>query len=266
MWSLWREQIESMMPIFDDLIPEHSLDGQDREELEQICQTLMPALVDKLPSDSSCKISFDRDESGQWSLDITCRFSGGPMTARAKGATPLEAFQLTRNLIEAQLDEWHTQRFSAEPEPLLPVGYDPILTLPRQKRVLIVDDDVDSALATQGAMELLGFATEIATRHEDLHRKIISSDLDLIVLDWKLNGDVTADAVVERAARLIGAFSDLRQKYHEKRPQVITYSALQEKQIDFPLLGAEYFDHRDHWQKPMPYSEVIKRASEYLPV
>ena len=43
--------------------------------------------------------------------------------------------------------------------------------------VLIVDDDIDCALATQKAFNQLGCKTEVVTTHDGLHQKIEQSAL-----------------------------------------------------------------------------------------
>ncbi len=131
-------------------------------------------------------------------------------------------------------------------------------------RVLVVDDDEDLALAMYVAFEKLGWKADVAVKHEGLHRKIAAGESDFIILDWNLNSAVTADRVFEKAIRLIDAFSDLRERFSGHRPRIITCSVLDKDEVVLPAEGMKYFEHLDHWQKPVPYSEMIERATEMM--
>ena len=62
----------------------------------------------------------------------------------------------------------------------------------------------------------------------------------------------------------MSVFSDLRERFMKKRPRVVTYSVLERDNIALPRAGNKYFMHVDHWQKPMPFNEVVERASVLL--
>ena len=173
----------------------------------------------------------------------------------------MEAFLIAKHRVLIQIHDWHQSRFAGtevSPKNLVRDFFND------GPRVLIVDDDVDMALAMQSALAQLGCQTEVHTCHEGLHRKLASSQADYIFLDWKLNDQVTADQVVERAVRFIDTFSDLREKFAHHRPSIVTHSVLDRGQVTLPKAGIPYFSHLDHWQKPMPFHEVVKRASELI--
>jgi CheY-like chemotaxis protein len=208
-------------------------------------------LVDKLPSDSWYHNAFSLEDD-LWRFEFDCNFVAGSFHATGLGRTPNEAFAVAKQLIVQQLDKWHRTRFLN-------------LNIPNPPpKVLIVDDDVDLALAMQTALTELGYQVEVANRYENLHHKIAEGNADIIFLDWKLNNDVTAGQVMEKTNMLIDTFSDLRHKFEIQQPRIVTYSSLDCTQTLLPPSGQRYFRHVDHWQKPMPFRETIERASGLL--
>lgn len=237
---------EALAAVNPNLDP--AIDGQ----LKRILHDEIPEMLEMLPSNNWHKHACF-EKGGRWRFTFECNSETRRFFASALGSSPMEAFLITRHRILAQIREWHRTRF------------DGALAAPAHThapRVLIVDDDVDVALAMQTAFGQLGCETEVATSHEGLHRKLLQSPADYIFLDWRLNGEVTADQVVEKAIRYIDTFSDLREKFTGHRPRVVTHSVLDREQVTLPSAGTPYFDHLDHWQKPMPFHEVVKRASQ----
>ncbi len=213
----------------------------DESVIRQIVDHDIPELVEQLPYDCWHNQTFTKD-GDHWCFEFECNFVSGRFSASAKAEDPREAFASVRTAISEQLSRWHQTRFQ----------------LPK---ILIVEDDIDQAKSLEGALIKAGWQTEIATGYEDLHRRIVDSDHDFILLDWRLNGEVTADRVVTKAVRLIEAFADLREKFRLKRPRIVTNSVLERSRCVLPDAGREYFNYVDHWQKPMPFQEVLTRAS-----
>lgn len=221
-------------------------------EIEQICGLQIPELLERLPYNSNHEETFTQ-ERGQWRFTLHSHSAEKDFYASSLGATPSEAFEISKRQINHQLSDWHKIRF------LKPISH-------RTPRVLIVDDDTDLALAMQTALVQLGCETEIVTRHQDLHRKLSFDRADYIFLDWMLNDRMTADKVIEKASRLIGSFSELREKFIGNKPRVVTYSVLDRNETLLPASGEKYFEHLDHWQKPMGLSEIVERATTLLAV
>ncbi|MBS1969990.1 MAG: hypothetical protein JSU04_06760 [Bdellovibrionales bacterium] len=208
-------------------------------------------LIDKLPANSWIDNSFQM-ENDLWRFQFDCNHVGGSFHATGVGQSPHEAFMVARQLIMQQLDHWHKTRFLnlniSNPPP----------------RVLIVDDDVDLALAMQTALTDLGYHVDVANKHENLHHTIAEGNADYIFLDWKLDNNVTAGQVMEKTNMLIDKFADLRHKFEIHPPRIVTYSSLDCTETLLPESGKHYFKHIDHWQKPMPFREAIERASGLL--
>jgi len=230
-------------------------------EIYQINTIEIPELRRLLPYQSWFQNAF-MAEGIQWRFVFDCRSFGGRFYASALGQTPREAFIITKQKLLAQIREWHSQRF----EPI--VAQVVAAASPHEEgkmpHVLIVDDDIDLALSLQTALDQLGCKTSVATHHEDLHRTIADEDLDYIFKDWRLNNEVTANRVVSKTVRLIDTFSDLREKFSQHRPRIVTHSVVGRSEIDLPTSSADYFEYLDHWQKPMAFSEVVRRASDLL--
>ena len=128
--------------------------------------------------------------------------------------------------------------------------------------VLIVEDDPDVAMATESIFKQLGCKTILSDGHDGASHKMSFQDVDFIVLDWMLGDNLSADQLVKKSTRIIDAYKDLRSKFHNQHAKVITYSALDRSKVQLP--ESDYFDHLDHWQKPVNYTELTKRASDLL--
>lgn len=220
-------------------------------QIQDILDFEIPELVPKLPYSSWYQPIFTRDRD-QWRFQFECNHATGRFFASAQGASPREAYALVKHKILQQVHDWHYERFASKEA--LSQDQWPIT-------VLIVEDDPDQAVVAQKALEKMGFHTEVATQFEGLHTKIITTQAEYILLDWQLNGQMTADKVFERAHRLLDAFSDLRARFIHHKPKVITYSVLPRDEVILPTAGDRYFTHFDHWQKPLAMAELIQRAA-----
>ncbi|MBX3021588.1 MAG: hypothetical protein KF799_07920 [Bdellovibrionales bacterium] len=230
------------------------------EQIAALKAVDIPDLAQRFPYNSWYREKFSQD-MGQWRFELECNFAEGRFHAQTTARTPREAFMLGRHMLRQQVREWHSRRFETEGMPYVTTAEERHVP-----RVLIVEDDVDLAMSVQAALRKLGYKTEVATQHEDLHRKILASPIDFILLDWQLNNGVTAETVMTRTARLIDAFSDLRDRFTGRKPRIITHSVLERKDVILPAEGDKYFTHIDHWQKPLPFHEMVARASGLMAI
>lgn len=236
-------------------------------EIEYLKHFAIPRLFQALPSSGHPTFSFDQQED-QWRFKFSYSAQLARFSATAVGRTPSAAFALVEKKIGRQIREWHRVRLSGLPYTAT-TDEDFILGdigqrgLPnRLLTALVVDDDVDTAVAVESVFRQLGCQTDMVTNPDTLHQKIASHQTDFIILDWQLSEKLHANQVVARAARLIDTFSDLRHGFSISRPKVITYSVLDPSEIQFPSTG--YFEHIDHWQKPISYAELTTRISEIV--
>lgn len=235
----------------------------------------IPLILDQLPPDGHPTVDFSQ-RGPDWLFKFTFVSINARFAAVGVGSSPFQAFSIGRQVLDRQIREWHQARLAGRPYFAIfdnrlgfPRSLDtstaasPHVEAPRRPlTALIIDDDVDTALAVESIFKQLGCQTEVITQPDDLPRKISSTRADYIILDWRLGDQLLASQVVERATRFIDVFSDLRQMFVHARPKVITYSALPYSEISFPK--TEYFDHLDHWQKPISFSELALRFSELL--
>ncbi|MBS1969991.1 MAG: hypothetical protein JSU04_06765 [Bdellovibrionales bacterium] len=128
-------------------------------------------------------------------------------------------------------------------------------------QVLIVDDDVDSALKVETIFHHLGCQTTCALNWSEALKKMCATKPDIIIMDWLLDHEVNAAQVIKHCSKTFAKFNSQASsmKYRtQNRPQVITYSSLTDAEINVPQ--TPYFDHLDHWQKPIPQRELLIRA------
>jgi len=128
--------------------------------------------------------------------------------------------------------------------------------------VLIVEDDSDIATVTSLVFKKLGCRTLVSDGLDDISQKIKGQPVDLIVLDWLLKNNLHADQWVKAAVRIVDRFNDLKSRFTAQHPKIVTYSVLNRSEVELP--SNQYFDHFDHWQKPVKYSDLEVRASALL--
>jgi CheY-like chemotaxis protein len=216
-------------------------------EIKQVLEVNVPALVEKMPSNSWYGHNLVPDGTN-WCFTFKCISDTKTFFAEAIAGTPLQAFLICRHILNSQIREWHQTRF-LDSTSSLPFNLFPQATQRASPRVMIVDDDIDTALSMQTLLDNLGCTTDIQTKHQELHRKMISGNTDIILLDWTLNDNVTADKVVKKATKIIDIFSDLQKKYSHDKLKVVTYSSAKRDEVVLPDEVRKYFNHLDHWPK-----------------
>ena len=129
-------------------------------------------------------------------------------------------------------------------------------------QVLIVDDDVDAAVLVDSIFHECGCNTVHALDGQEAQRLISAGKIDLIILDWHLGENLTADQVIARTSVFIHKFDSLENKFKNHKPKIISYSSEPSTVIRLP--ESQYFEHIGHWQKPMKRPELIHRAITLL--
>lgn len=231
------------------------------DELSMIDRERLAPLLAQLPSDSMQQMKFF-EHGGKWLFSFTSKSLPAEFYAAGYGDSPLAAYSVAEQILQRQLREWHQVRETGEKyvgRSLAPVPAE--IHAGRVPTVLIVDDDIDTAEATASVFRQMGCKTLVSSG-EDTERTIAFGDVDFIVLDWILGETKRGSQIVEKAAKIIQNISDLRDKFHRSRPKVVTYSVLRSSQIELP--ESEYFNHVDHWQKPIRRDELAIRTSELL--
>lgn len=127
----------------------------------------------------------------------------------------------------------------------------------RIANILIVDDDVDAMLAVQKTFGQMGCNIDFAFEAEEARYKISSGKADIIILDWMLNGNTSADQVMEGAIRRLKKFGR-PDGGSSSKIKIITYSGKDSSDIHLP--ESPFFEHLDHWHKPILYPELIRKT------
>lgn len=128
--------------------------------------------------------------------------------------------------------------------------------------ILIVDDDVDSAVAVESIFRQFGCNVVFALDPLEAGRKMSKRKSDIIILDWMLDPIVSADEVVAEAIRHIRKFDSYTDQGNAIRPKIITYSSLDGLEINLP--ESPFYHHLDHWQKPLRPSELAQKTVNLL--
>ncbi|MGE0525496.1 MAG: hypothetical protein AB7G93_00070 [Bdellovibrionales bacterium] len=230
-----------------------------QNQIREIVDFEIPDLLERLPANGYYEDDF-KQVGEKWTFRFTFASPSAHFHASGMGTTPREAFLIAKQVLLRQVREWHRVRKMdldygapqtglSSPESRVPI-------------VTIMDDDLDTALAAELLFKQLGCQTRVVGEPAEMPRKLSFEETDLIVLDWKLGETVRGSDVIERANRLIDAFSDLRGRFGQTRPKIVTHSVLGVNEIQMPPSG--YFHHLDHWQKPLPFAELVARGTNAL--
>ncbi|MBX3021589.1 MAG: response regulator [Bdellovibrionales bacterium] len=131
----------------------------------------------------------------------------------------------------------------------------------RPTSVLIVDDDVDSALQMGSVFSHLGCDITCSLGWLEAKKKMCSLKTDIIILDWKLDRHIDASDIVDQCSRTFRKFGEGSRRQWP-RPKIITYSGLHESEIR--RLENPYFQHLAHWRKPIGQRELLARVLQLL--
>jgi CheY-like chemotaxis protein len=132
----------------------------------------------------------------------------------------------------------------------------------KHANVLIVDDDVDSAILVESIFRQFGCETTYALDSVEAKKQIISGKADIIILDWVLNEKTRADQVLLQSIKFIEKFNSLKKHLQNHKIKIISYSSLNENELELPK--SLYFEHFDHWQKPIGRTDLIHKTSALM--
>jgi CheY-like chemotaxis protein len=123
-------------------------------------------------------------------------------------------------------------------------------------RVLIVDDDIDSALVTARAFTTAGWHTDIATTPAMALDYLSYSSPSLVVLDWVLTPVLNGGDLLENASITLSE----RERHNVVSP-VPVVSLSSTPSYDISYSDSEYFKPLEYWQKPFGLSEMVTAAN-----
>jgi CheY-like chemotaxis protein len=132
----------------------------------------------------------------------------------------------------------------------------------RPANVLIVDDDVDSAVQVGTVFNHLGCQTTVTPGWVEAKKRIVSLKADLIVLDWILDRDIDGGMIVRECARMLSKVRSATNGHEWRKPRIITYSSLPERAIHIP--SNPFFEHIAHWKKPLTQRSLLTEALTLL--
>lgn len=271
-WKKYKEDQSFPMSSVDPAVA-----AMARAQINEINSHELQELTDLLPSTSATTQYFTEVDIDKWVYSFHSYGLNAEFNAVTYGHDPAEAFAMAKAIIMQQIREWHVARDKGEPyvgranEDLLKdiralgKSKKPSLFARHSKHVpsvLIVEDDPEVAAATEAVFKQLGCETTISNGHDGVPYKMSFQNFDFIVLDWMLGDDLVGNQLVEKSVKIIDLFNDLKARFEQHRPKVITYSVLDRPQVQLPTNN--YFYHLDHWRKPTRYSDLAVKASELI--
>ena len=128
----------------------------------------------------------------------------------------------------------------------------------RPQNVLIVDDDIDSAMLIDSIFAHLGCATIYSQSPGEAKKKICSHKADIIILDWVLDQHTNGGGVVAECEKIFSRFKGDPAEAQRSRPKIITYSSLEPSEIE--MHSSPYFIYLGHWKKPIAQRDLLEKA------
>jgi CheY-like chemotaxis protein len=131
--------------------------------------------------------------------------------------------------------------------------------LKNSKKVLIIDDDIDSALVTAGAFTSAGWQTDIATTPAMALDYLYYGEPGLVVLDWILSPVLNGRELLKNATQTFTGERERQKTTETPIPvPVVSLSSSPLNTINYD--DSEFFKHTESWQKPYRFSELVSAA------
>lgn len=128
--------------------------------------------------------------------------------------------------------------------------------------VLVVEDDIDSAILVDSLFRNLGCQTTCAVDPFEAKKFMVNHKADIIILDWQLGNNIMADDLLFYSIKTLNKFSNSQYNPDAHKIKIVSYSSLPAGAIYVPK--SPYYVHVDHWQKPINRFELIRRTTELL--
>lgn len=168
-----------------------------QKTIDEITQNWSKELTDQMPDDGEA-IQYFTEREDQWIYRFHFKSVFAEFNAVGVGASPEDAFAVAKQILQRQIREWHQARDLDKPY----VGYTNTELLQnnaqgsaikkpyRAPTVMIVEDDKDVAIAMESIFRQLGCKTIISDGHDEAAHKMSFQNVDFVVLDWMLGGNV----------------------------------------------------------------------------
>jgi CheY-like chemotaxis protein len=121
-------------------------------------------------------------------------------------------------------------------------------------RVLIIDDDIDSAVVTASAFTTAGWQTDVATTPARALDYLSYGSPSLVILDWVLSPALNGGDLLQNAILALST----REKSRAEPVPVVSLSSSPPQTINFD--DSEYFKHMEYWQKPIQLNDMVSAA------
>ncbi len=132
----------------------------------------------------------------------------------------------------------------------------------KQARVLVVEDDFDTAQLVSTALRNIGCEVETVENVYDAAKQLTLKEYDTVILDWFLNENHIGQEVLDDFHQTVEATDVLKSQFENKAFNLITFSSA--KRSEIRLKENSHFVYDGHWQKPMGYGEIQSRSLKLI--
>ncbi|MCB0394227.1 MAG: hypothetical protein KDD25_06690 [Bdellovibrionales bacterium] len=135
---------------------------------------------------------------------------------------------------------------------------------PVRARVLVVEDDFDTAALVSTALKNIGCDVVTASSVSQASKQLAIGEFDTVILDWYLENGRVGQEVLDEFEQVVANTRLLNTQFENKSFQLVTFSSARKEEMN--LNAGLHFNYGGHWQKPMAYAEIKARSQSLVAV
>lgn len=207
-------------------------------------------LKEMAPSDGSVIAEFSKDK-GFFNGKVKIKSLSGFFSAECRGTSLQDLNTQIFASIEAQIKDWHSERFHLYAMP--PVGHH----FKKIKQALVVEDDLDMARFITRLLKREDCRVESCTDGYDALEKLVNKNYDLVIMDWSLPG-LSGGEVLRKTNEFVDRDPLASEKWGVEKKPVVIVSGHDINKLHFPLV--EKFEIVDFWSKKIGPSALVSKV------
>ncbi len=221
--------------------------GEFKKNIKELNRLYMNRVLAISPSDS-CLLCNLTNRSHVYTGIVKISSIANTFWARSVNSEPEKLIEDLYVSIRIQLSNWRKDRFFKSQEV-------------DSKRVLIVDDDVDSIKLLESSFVNEGCCVDYAKNGWEAMGRIVSQKYDLVIFDWNMpiiDGYESLCAI----GNAVSLSPKIKSHWARSPMKIVTYSIQDLRKADMPL--SSHFDFLANWSKNQEFKHLKAKVSQIL--